>query len=289
MNELAPCPSLPFRRSSHGLVSLWEMLSFRAQSFYEAICTIERLEMATRVPAFQDQLLGPESRKTLLPPLDSLLDGCTLLELPLTAKSIVRLKQRLQAADEISGRQLGTLVNDIIDRFRDEIDAMQLMIIPTEDQKFFDNPVILFGEEVSERFGKAIPDLEEAGKCLALDRHTASAFHLMRALEVPLQIFARKLLPNDIRPNWDPIIRKIDDELKLPHKERAIQGDVDFYANVSAHLHAIKLAWRNRINHLDEPVSGDKARDIFSATKSLMIYLAENLPEELLPCGGQAD
>lgn len=46
----------------------------------------------------------------------------------------------------------------------------------------------LFGGAVTSSFPSAIDNIEEAGKCLSLDRGTASVFHLMRVMEVSLRV-----------------------------------------------------------------------------------------------------
>lgn len=286
---LAPSPSQQSEQLPYGLVSLWDMLTFKAHAFYDSSRHLERiLVVMEHVSPSPNEVVSSDLRELVQPLIEKFIENCGPLNAKLSQKSARRACEHLASKEKITSQKLGNLVQDIINRFRDEIEGRSLFIVAEEDKEFFENPVLLFGGEVVTKFPQSIADLEEAGKCLALDRHTASAFHLMRALEVPLQIFAARLLPDDLRPNWDPIIRKIDEELKLPHAKRSIKGDVEFYSNVSAHLHSVKLAWRNRINHLDEPVSPGKARDIFSATKALMVYLAENLPDELRPQKGEA-
>ena len=51
----------------------------------------------------------------------------------------------------------------------------------------------LFGDDVARAFPSSKGDIDEAGKCLALDRGTACVFHLMRILEIGLQLLAAKL------------------------------------------------------------------------------------------------
>jgi hypothetical protein len=52
-------------------------------------------------------------------------------------------------------------------------------------------------------------DIEEAGKCLAFDRGTATVMHLMRVLEVGLKALA-KVLQIAYAPSWDSYIKKIN-------------------------------------------------------------------------------
>lgn len=270
----------------HGLVSLWHMLSFNAKAFYDSARYLERMQMAAFYmdQGVLDQPVSPKMREDMLRELGKLVVGCDILGARLTAMAAKRLCEQLEAKSITIG-QNADLLKNVAERFKDEISKKSLLVMSEDDAPYFSNPVSLFGESVASLFPSAMPDLEEAGKCLAVDRPTAAVFHLMRALEVPLQIFARELLPNDVKPNWDPIIKKIDLELKLPHEKRAIKGNVEFWANVSAHMHAVKLAWRNKVAHIDVVVSKEKARDIFSSTRSLLSYLAEGLPESMRSTG----
>ena len=50
-----------------------------------------------------------------------------------------------------------------------------------------------FGVDVSKRFPETNYDIEQASKCLALDRATSCVFHLMRVLDYALQRLAKRL------------------------------------------------------------------------------------------------
>lgn len=164
-----------------------------------------------------------------------------------------------------------------------ELGQSKLIAMGHTEASFYEDAVGKFHLDVVVNFPSAIVELDEAGKCFALGRHTACVFHLMRALEVPLQALAKKLLPDDPKPNWDPILKKISSELELPHQQRRIKGDVDFYANVASHMHAVKIAWRNRVMHVDQFMSEDRAKAIFDAIIGLMNHLATQISEfELL-------
>lgn len=66
------------------------------------------------------------------------------------------------------------------------------MFISPDRAAFFSKPG-LFGEAVNERFPACQYDIEEAGNCYAAGRMTASAFHLMRVMEVGVQNFGTAL------------------------------------------------------------------------------------------------
>jgi hypothetical protein len=56
--------------------------------------------------------------------------------------------------------------------------------IQVERTDLYEQQSPIFGEKVLTEYPKAAYDISEAGKCLALGRGTACAFHLMRVIEV---------------------------------------------------------------------------------------------------------
>ena len=81
------------------------------------------------------------------------------------------------------------------------------------------------------------------------------------------------------KPDWGQVIRAVDGYLKLPIAQRALPLDEAFLSGVSAHMHAVKLAWRNQVMHVDPTFNVENARDIFNAVKALMQHLATQLSE----------
>lgn len=278
--QLRLADSLPQlgRLARRPMVSLFEMLSFKAIAFYDTTAWMTRLEAAAAGVTKNDYLLDDERHNNVIGQLEHFGTGCELLgaksALRHTKRVIDSLRQKKATPPEIEA-----WTKELASRFRDDIELQFLFVIAPDDVAYYENAVGLFGAEVVRAFPSAVADLEEAGKCLALDRTTASAFHLMRALEVPIQILAKQLVPDDPKPNWDPVLKKIDAELKKPHSESAFKGQIDFYSHVSAHMHAVKLAWRNRVAHIDPVVPPEKAREIFAATRALLRYLADHLAE----------
>jgi len=276
-NKLAHCPAQR-EWPKRGLVSLWDMLEYNAGSFYEYAQLLEKARNLAQSFKGEKKIFGAELRLTLSGNLGELRAYCEQLK----AKSAVRHLDRFidLCRNDFEAGDFPYRFDELTERIREDLQDRSILILSEDDGAYYNNAVPLFGDEVVKAFPRAVADLEEAGKCLGLERYTASAFHLMRALEVPLQILGKRFLPNDPRPNWDPVLKAIDSELKKEHKDRTIKGEVDFYAGVSAHMHAVKLAWRNRFAHIDAIVPPDKARDIFNATRGLMRHLAEHLAEE---------
>src|SRR5262249_39536541 len=83
-------------------------------------------------------------------------------------------------------------LNAIANSVEAELTQLTCFRISAEDAKYFTDRR-LFGEEVATKFVPANQDIEEAGKCLALSRGTATVFHLMRVMEAGLKALAKPL------------------------------------------------------------------------------------------------
>jgi hypothetical protein len=172
-------------------------------------------------------------------------------------------------------------VTELQVRVRDELSHIELWLITKEESRFLKiNP---FGEDIPNKFDPARHDIEEAGKCLAYGRGTACVFHLMRVMEVGLRALAASL--NDPRldprrnPSWDTILKKCDEELLKPMRDRAEEWREDdaFYSTASAQLHAVKDAWRNPTMHVERKYTTEEAEEVWNAVRAFMRHLSKKL------------
>ena len=265
-------PALIRREKSGGLVTLLEVLKFNAHHFVGIASTFGQLINGIR----SGHKLTGSSVSAVVQQCGLLQKYCEDLDLPLTRSHLLRLKEDLASVKD--PLWFGQRIEEAQQRWWDELSTRTFLAVDGPDSRFFDDSQ--FPAVVLERFPEAVFDASEAGKCLALDRPTASAFHLMRVTEYGLQAIAKQLAIKDPRPNWEPVIAKIDSELKTPYERRQFKGLSDFLANVSAHLNAVKVAWRNRVMHVERKHTMEEAREIYQATCGLMRYIAENLPAE---------
>src|SRR5258708_11784859 len=63
----------------------------------------------------------------------------------------------------------------------------------------------LLPESIREAIPEAIPDLQQAGKCIAFDIPTAAGFHIIRATEGVIRLYYRHVvgtLPKPKMRNW---------------------------------------------------------------------------------------
>ena len=163
-------------------------------------------------------------------------------------------------------------------RFEDELGNTFFYRIERNKAHLYDQSN-LFGATVFQQFPSATFDIEEAGKCLALDRNTACVMHLMRVVEIGLRAVALSLGIDPNNANWANLINQINARLKQNQSPQMSPSMQQFFAEVVAHLSAVKIAWRNPVMHADKMYDEERAQDIFDHLKRLMRHLARHLDE----------
>ena len=210
---------------------------------------------------------------------------CEPLGMDATLASLDRLIA-LMSREAVTYADVSHDLEDLQGRIRDEL-AMKVVWCVDSHQYRLIQESHLWGEEVGHSFPSAAHDLEEAGKCLALDRSTACVFHLMRIMELGLRLLSESL--NDPRldpkrnPSWDTILKKCREELDKPLHERAPEwrADEPFFSGAAARLLAVKDAWRNPTMHVgNSKYTEGEALDVFNHVAAFMRHLATKLKEE---------
>lgn len=171
-------------------------------------------------------------------------------------------------------------------RLIDELSLVTVFVLEESKAGLFDPSEPLFGPEVAARFAtEAVFEIDEAAKCLALSRPTASVFHLMRTMEVAIRAIARCLqIPDPVRPaerNWALILKTIKNgvDAKWPTAATRMAGDGAFFEEVLASLEAVRNPWRNATMHVEKKYTDDEAEHIFVAVKGFMKKLASRCDE----------
>jgi hypothetical protein len=249
------------------------MLPFLAYDFCRASSTLGQVHAQIQ----SGSLPSSESWSVVAGELGHLERACESLGLESTLAQIRRIKNIFIKGAEVNYSILARDIIEVQIRLSDELQARTLFLLTPDEARYYSDPH--FHPAVALYFPDAIFDMQEAAKCRALERPTACVFHLMRVTEYGVQAMAKLIGVTDQRPNWEPVIAKIDNELKQPYDKRNFKGSAELLANMSTHLHAIKVAWRNRAMHVEKKHTPEESREIYNATCGLMRYLAENLPE----------
>ena len=163
-------------------------------------------------------------------------------------------------------------VDELILRMTDDLKNRWFLYVQPDFVSLYENKEP-FGGRVAGQFPSAIVDIEEAAKCLALNRSTACVFHLMRAIEVGIKAILRVLKIGAVYSNWGAYIAAIN---------AAIKGHTDeaFFREIAGDLQAIKIAWRNPSMHVERTYTTDQAHDIYRAVRTFIQTLAERVGEK---------
>lgn len=181
------------------------------------------------------------------------------------------------------------MVNEVYNGLRDDLATRRFLAVSAEASDFYDQSEPLFGREVDAQFPSIIYEIEESGKCYALDRSTAAAFHAIRCLEAGVRALSRSLgIPDPTRGaerSWGSLLRAIREELekRWPASTGRMTGDAQLFDNMYGALSGMANPYRNATMHLDEKYTLEEAKHIFEVVKGFMQKLAVRMDENGLP------
>lgn len=131
---------------------------------------------------------------------------------------------------------------------------------------------VLFSPELVSKVPEAVPDIQQAGKCIAFEVPTAAGFHLMRGLELVLRLYFDAVAKGEARPisnNWG-------DYLAIMTQKNL--GD----PKAIAVLRQIKDLHRNEFIHPETTLTLDEAIGLLGIAQSAIAYMLIAIPEKQL-------
>jgi HEPN domain-containing protein len=263
-------------KSQH-LWSLLDMLRLHAAPFLKIMGGIRELEgiMIGNSNDPADRLTIDEWMHKNAEEIESL-----TVEYGLSAKKeAARFREYLRTDDVKNMLSLRERLRSLRDRITDDFSELALFVVEANDTKLIEPTSPLWGPQVRSGFPGAVFEIDEAAKCIALDRATAAVFHLMRAVEVALKAVCHSLgLDQPKNDNWGSRLREI--KLKIDALPKG--SERDYFQDVFQRLDAVKDASRNPCMHVESIYPKDEALRIFSLTESLFRKLAARMDE-----GGQ--
>jgi hypothetical protein len=274
-------------RSPGRLWSLLEMLELKAKPFMVVAHLLGSLRECAEQP---DHIVfrGQRINDYLQAELDTLrvevekfypLGGSTLI-------SIERFKKKLNS--QMTQPIMKEMLTELQGRFYDDIGSTYLLSLNLMEQQLFNPPKPLFGSDVSAGFDSLKYEIDELGKCLALGRSTAAAFHAIRCLEGGITAISRCLgIPDPTRGigrSWGNLLAAIKAEIdrRWPRGNR-MHGDGRIFEELYAALAATQNPWRNATMHLDQKYTEQEAKDICDVVRVFMSRLAKRCDENGSP------
>jgi hypothetical protein len=286
--------------SPRRLISLWDMIPFRAHKLYEALLSFERTDRF-----IDDVGNGREQEpvnvmfcKREIAELRAFSSRLNLIE---THGRVQRFGGSLDLCEQghkrFTAEEFFSEIAGIREAFAKELAQKQFAFIPTAKACYFER-CAQFGRRVNKQFPTAAREIKEAGNCLAADLNTAAVFHLMRIVEYGLRALAKDLgvripkKPLELA-GWDEIIVQIGKkvEIKLNPPQPAGGGrpkprnfkrkaeDREFYRGVIGQFYEFKDVFRNRVMHARGTYDALTAQSLFGRVRDFMRRLAVKLSE----------
>jgi hypothetical protein len=200
-------------------------------------------------------------------------ERCTFLGLSSATLKIEKMKQEWPRP-----RDWAEIRNDLTEAFnvlQTQLHERLIMFIPTDKVVYY-NALAFFGPEITSKFSNCTVDLDEAGKCFAAGRWTATVFHLMRVMEHGVRQLANTLgVAVNPTATWGQILNQLDAAINaLPQTTPAEASRRAEFQGLRASLHAVKDAWRNPTMHPQATYTEQDAHEIITNVKTFLRRLA---------------
>lgn len=167
------------------------------------------------------------------------------------------------STDELAlRREVADFAGRVKSEFREEL----FLQVPSDARDLVDFDQPPFGHEVELAIPKAIDDIDEAAKCLALERATASVFHLMRVMEFALEAAVVALRIPYTDHAWDRVIAQISDAAHR-HPDRSWVG-------VVTRLYLVKRSWLNDRMQPRYAYTQPQAQEVYRSVRSFVTHLS---------------
>ncbi|WP_159592600.1 hypothetical protein [Chelativorans xinjiangense] len=266
------------------LWSLLDMLEVKAKAFALAVDYIAQLSVAKFQPGNQPDL--EQAADAVMPAISEIRHAMEVLGLDTAIVSLDRVEEVL-SSQTVRFSVLQHRIDELRGRFYDGLGNQFFLAIAPSHVSLYEGGR-LFGDEVAVKFPSISDEITEAGKCLALDRPTAGAFHLIRCFEAAIRAMSRCLgIPDPIKGtdrNWGNVLRTISAEIEQRWpKATRLRGDALLFESFHAVLTAMQNPYRNSTMHLEIKYTDAEARHLFEIVKGFMQKVASRMDESGLP------
>lgn len=271
-------PSQDIPPRTHGLWSLWElMLKRSALEFGRSMADLRMIEMSCQHLTDQGITVDASSRDYLsalvAETLGNLKRICILNNLDETIGP--QLDRFLQALPRTNLVDLKARADTLRHNVYDQLNHEYYFQVDRQDVQFYGRSDLIFPGAASSKFKAAMPEIEKAGNCVALQQPDACIFHISRALEVVVRQLGRRLKVT-ITPQstWRQITGAMDGKIKgMPEKNDRQKHKKMEWESARANLHHLGSIWRNKTMHPAASYSRGQAREIYDAARVVMTDL----------------
>ncbi|MCH7723510.1 MAG: hypothetical protein IIC76_09320 [Bacteroidetes bacterium] len=199
--------------------------------------------------------------------IERFLSNIGKLGLEVTQRASRELKKFLEKAfesdtqqlDADQARELSKLMSEIRLTLDAEIEGVYSYVTTPKRldiDKLLDDVSALFSPGTYESFPDiAKYDFNEAGKCIAFERPTAAAFHILRATEANLRHYYKNMIRHKRISSemWGPIVH----DLRARNKTKK-------FTTLNNHMDNIRLSFRNPTQHPEATYDIHEVQDLLS-------------------------
>jgi len=294
-------PVCLWKENPHRLVSWWDVEQFSGKSLHEVVCFLEHMRCFWQhakpkgdevIAALMGQLavLSIEGHKTTESTLRHVEATLKKSGLPTSAEAVAELRADFNLRAE--GRGQAFVSTDVVARIdeiqrtiRREMKTVVFLYIGSERARQFTAPAEDWSSSVLTRWPEMRVDIEEASKCLALNRFAAALFHVLLVAEFGVIQVCKLLEKCGDRPGWGCVggLRRI---VETPYEKRSSleQEHSKLLESIMPEIAALR-ADRHRLTHvgnksdwLVREIGPNTAKDAIAATRKFMGRLAIDLP-----------
>jgi hypothetical protein len=278
LTDLPDSAAETIRRPQPGeLWSLWDMHRLDAQALVDSISTLTK--MRTAITSRRATNRADVEQKMAQPLVNEMRANLTKLRSSLPAAQADLAGMVAERLDKqlhnVTYDDFAQAVDDITSRLQDELTTRCVLVVAQENRKYFEPSEPLFGPMVHAKIEAARDDIDEAGKCLALQRPKATVCHLMLAMEHALRLLADKIgatvqnADGQFLP-WLMIANNLEPKIKaMPEGDEKTK-----WWEAHSLLWSVGKAWRNPTMHPAANYTDDQAKRVFDSVRGFMQELA---------------
>lgn len=280
--------NLPPWRNGHRLISLWDIMqTLDLAKAFQLSCGCQ--SSATFLDPMQViWVSGPDGkidaglRQSLTRHYKSALECCQALELRVAEADCSKVLELLASEHTATGRWLNVPTRHLVTSIQIELQSRLFLYVPNKNAAFYQEPFAGW-QNVQDAFSNASYDVEEAAKCLALERSTACVFHTMRVLEHGLRTLADEFKVPFEHKSWGEVIERIEKAIRQinqqAQKPSSWKDDEQFYSEAASQFMHFKNAWRNYTAHVQFKYTEAEAEAIYRHVRDFIVHLAKRLKE----------
>jgi hypothetical protein len=287
IEDILEVPLPPWEACCSGVVSLYDVLQFYGDFFTDSMGQFNAFEAKLSLEK-REITLDQNATLTLYAKLGVFAGLCTMHKLSSPALQCGRIMENLENKHMIiSCGEMRDDLRELRRRCEDEFKAAYFLHLEPTQAEMYQKPDKDW-ESVGSRFYKVKYNIEESGKCFALERYGASVFHVLQVAEYGVIQIAELMEVGGDKPGWAQL-KKLQTLIAEPYPKRSplAQKHSQFLEDVLHLAVIVKDNWRHKLDHVDNQIvwvdtdfSPLVAGEIISATRAFMRKLASDLPQK---------